>query len=110
MSLFDTPITFTLNDQERESFHGVTVKHEPGGAQNFYHWLARRLSKTGEITLEDSELRKLRRYAYEYGTGGYEGAFRAVLRAAWRAGWDKESSPPEETRPDAKGRAWDGRN
>jgi hypothetical protein len=111
MSLFDEPIRATLNAAELETFHAVTVRDESGGAQDVYHWLAARLRIGPVVVLEDAEIRKLRRYAYAYGDGGYQQAFRAVLRAVRRAGWndgDEADVEPRGERPGSSGKAWDG--
>ncbi len=85
MSLFSVPTLCALLEDE-EAIIRRPVNGD-GGAQRFLRELVARI-KDNAILLEDEELRKVERYAYAYGAGGFEDRFRALLRAAWRAGWN----------------------
>lgn len=108
MSLFADALTFTLTDEELLTFK--LMIHQPGGPQNLYRKLEQQLvdAGSGDLTLEDEELLTIQRYAYEYGTGGYQNCFRAVMAAACRAGWTPHAGEPVERRPSHRGRRWDG--
>jgi hypothetical protein len=62
------------------------------------------------LDIEEADIVRVNRYAYAYGGGGYQNAFRAVIAAAIRAGWDAPDSV-NDTRgnPSAAGQRWSGR-
>lgn len=57
-----------------------------GGHQRWLRELHGRIAKKA-LDITHTELHKTEHYAYDYGSGGYQDAFKAVLRAAFRAGW-----------------------
>lgn len=112
MSLFDDGITIQLAPDEFKDFSDVSLNAhiEPrgGGPQGLYLMLLGRLSPAGHITLEDQDALKVHRYAYAYGNGGYQKAFRAVVKALWRAGWVQTDKEQHREQPEHKGRRWAG--
>ena len=89
MSLFSTPVTLTLTDDERAAVLGLPLAPDArGGWQDVLRTVQDRVKAGGATSrYEDDELVKLQRYAYDYGSGGYQAVFRILLRAAQRAGW-----------------------
>jgi hypothetical protein len=111
MSLFCEPLAVTLNAAERKKFWAITPEGD-GGPQRLWTGLSRRLTQgKGTLTLEDEELLKIRRYGFNYAdSGGYQGAFQAIVYAARRAGWDEPDGDDQHPRqPKHKGRRWDGK-
>ena len=109
MSLFDSGLTIHLSPDEFKDFSKVDPKDGKGGPQSLYLTLVGRLSPAGHLCLEDELAVKVHRYAYAYGDGTYQTAFRAVVRALWRAGWVQPDKEQHAERPEHKGRRWDGR-
>jgi hypothetical protein len=105
MGLFEPPITVVMNREEVKTFTAANVKPNPGGAQDFYHELAGMGAREGRLVLEDEQLLKVQRYAYAYGSGTYQNAFRAIVRAAWRCGW---RGPEVKEGGQTGGRSWSG--
>lgn len=58
-----------------------------GGHQGLLRAIGLELQSTGELVLEDATLLAVYKYAYDYGGGGYQDRFRAIIAAATRAGW-----------------------
>ena len=89
MTLFAEPVTVTLTDDERTAVLGLILAPDArGGWQDRLRTVQARVKAGGAVSrYEDDELVKLQRYAYDYGSGGYQGVFRILLRAAQRAGW-----------------------
>lgn len=118
MSLFDDGITIQLEPDEFKDFSSVSVRGmstsdslaavNVGGPQYLYLMLVGRMSPSGHITLEDQDALKVHRYAYAYGNGGYQRAFRAVVKALWRAGWVQTDKEQHKAQPEHKGRRWAG--
>lgn len=108
MSLFDAPIRITLTPYELERFTSVSPDPSQGGPARLYIELS--LIRYGDnLSLEDETLLKVNRYAYAYGSGGYQNAFRAIIAAANRAGWEAPDSPHDvRHNPSAAGRRWSG--
>lgn len=80
-----------------------------GGPQDLLRLIVGRLTPAGEITLEEAELLKIKRYAWKYGGGTYERAFRGIIRDARAAGWDEpKGEDAHASRPAHRGRRWDG--
>jgi len=88
MSLFAVTVTLTLTDSERTAVLKLPCPDTRGGWQDLLRMVQARVKAGGATSsYEDDELVKLQRYAYDYTTGGYQGVFRIILRAAQRAGW-----------------------
>lgn len=109
MGLFTNAIVIRLLEAERAQFNAVPVKDEGGGPQRLYRQLEAMGAGThGVLTMEDDLARKINRYAYAYGNGSYQQAFRQVTAALRRAGWTGNDPAPTGTRP-ASGKSWDGK-
>ena len=113
MSLFDAGITVHLSPDELKDFSKVKMDIEDGvghggGPQRLLRMLSCGLSPSGHTTLEDSDAVKVHRYAYAYGNGGYQTAFRAVVKALWRSGWVQTDKEQHNAQPEHKGRRWAG--
>ena len=108
MSLFDDGITIQLEPDEFKDFSSLEAVEIDGGPQHLYLMLVGRMSPTGHITLKDADALKIHRYAYAYGNGGYQKAFRAVVKALWRAGWVQTDKEQHREQPEHKGRRWAG--
>ena len=111
MGLLIPAVKFKLSREEFERFFALDVDDEKtGGPQDLYHRLEELLRASGgELELDDELLIKVNRYAYKYGGGGYQGAFRQVIAAARRAGWEEPTTPWRERQSDHKHRRWAGR-
>ncbi len=86
--LFTADIVCELSPAEQTALLASTP--ERGGFSEFLRDLQVRLTGAGippSRLVSDAELRRVQRYAYGYGSGGWQRSFRAVLKAAWRAGW-----------------------
>lgn len=87
MGLFSEAVEIQLNASERavvfRSIEGM------GGHQQFLSEIIERVDPAGGLVLEDDELQKVARYAYRYGSGGYQDRFKSILAAARRAGWSQ---------------------
>ena len=67
----DTMKTITLNTSEMSELNEETPGQ--GGFQDLLERLQQRLdTHTGELTLTDADLERIRRYAFKYGKGGWE--------------------------------------
>lgn len=112
MSLFDDGITIHLEPDEVKDFGSMDAARSAlesrGGPAGLYLTLVGRMSPAGHITLEDQDALKVHRYAYAYGNGGYQKAFRAVVKALWRAGWVQTDKEQHKEQPEHKGRRWAG--
>jgi hypothetical protein len=113
MSLFTEPVRVVLSPALLAQFNDLKIGERSGGPQDVYRMVADRIQRFsdghGEALLEEEELLKIRRYAYDYGGGGYQGVFRVVIGAARLAGWlEPEAEPKVVTRPAHLGRPWDG--
>lgn len=84
MSLFEPPTRCDFTQGELEVL--LRPIEGDGGHQRFLRELTGRLQGQ-TLSLEDAELVKVHRYAYNYGGGGYQQAFRTIMAAARRAGW-----------------------
>lgn len=95
---------------EFKDFSSVDLSEDTvgGGPQRLFLMLVGRMSPAGHISLEDEEAVKVHRYAYAYGNGGYQKAFRAVVKALWRAGWVQTEKEQHKEQPEHKGRRWAG--
>lgn len=75
------PKTFVLSPQEVE----VLFRQDPatdgdGGWQNLLIGLQRKANRTtAAITLDDADLDRIPRYAFDYGKGGWEERLKAVF-------------------------------
>ena len=108
MSLFDAGIDIHLNQDEFKDFSKFDPSAADGGPKILYLTLVGRMSPAGHLTLDDDQAVKVYRYGYSYGDGGYQTAFRAVVRALWRAGWVQPDVPQSLKQPKHKGRRWAG--
>jgi len=92
VTLFTPPITLTLTDDERAAVLGLILPADAkGGWQDRLRCVQARVKAHGATsTYDDDELLRLQRYAYDYGSGGYQTVFKILLRAARRAGWSPE--------------------
>ncbi len=85
MSLFIPPIHCYLTPSEWDTF-SRSVDEPEGGMGELWYVLLQRATH-GSLEVEDSELTRMYGYAYDYGSGGYQARFKALLSAAFRAGW-----------------------
>ena len=85
MSLFEPPVVCDLTPDEWDRFTRPVDAPE-GGMGALWQTLHDRASER-RLEAEDAELSKAYRYSYDYGGGGYQGRFKALLSAAFRAGW-----------------------
>lgn len=86
MSLFTAPVTLQFTPAEWELLEKPIVND--GGHQRLLMDIQMQMkTATQTAVLEDAQLAKAYEYAYSYGSGGYQGRFKAVLSAAFRAGW-----------------------
>jgi hypothetical protein len=115
VSLFAPMVSCVLTADEHRRFFAATVKDGSGGGPQGLYWsLVDRFTcddvHEHVLTLDDEELLKITRYAYAYGNGGYQMAFRCILAAARRAGWQEPSTGARATRTQPKhtGRRWAG--
>lgn len=109
MSLFDDPIRLTLTPYELERFRAVSGAYAKGGPADLWRDLAVELGDSSTLNIEDDDLVRVNRYAYAYGSGGYQNAFRSVIAAANRAGWEAPDSANDvRSNRDAEGRRWSG--
>jgi hypothetical protein len=94
MSLFAAPIRLTLTPYEMARFNAITASESSGGPALLYLKLLAGFQRSvngNTLDIEDDDLVTVNRYAYAYGGGGYQNAFRAVITGAkekWR-GVDK---------------------
>ena len=115
MSLFDSGLTIHLSPDEFKDFSKVDPDRFRGtesyrsGPMQLYLTLVGRISHAGHLSIEDELAVKVHRYAYAYGDGTYQTAFRAVVKALWRAGWVQPDTEQHAERPEHKGRRWDGK-
>ena len=88
MSLFEPLVVCELTPNEL----GLLTKPivGDGGHQGLLRKITQHLQGS-RVEVEPADLRKAVQYAYDYDTGGYQGRFIALLRAAYRAGWDIEA-------------------
>lgn len=59
----------------------------PGGAQGAMRRVKASMKTDGRFIFSDELLQTCYGYAWDYGNGGYEDRFRAVIAAATRGGW-----------------------
>lgn len=52
-----------------------------GGMQSFLRELRPRIQEDGSLSLTAAEVKRVRRYAEEYGEGGFQERFRLIIRA-----------------------------
>ncbi len=83
--LFTADTVCDLSPAEQTALLASTP--ERGGFSDLLRDLQGRIAG-GRLTLSDTELRRVQLYAYGFGSGGWQRSFRAVLKAAWRAGWE----------------------
>lgn len=68
-----------LNDAEKAELMRATAGQ--GGWQGLIEGLQAKLNQqTGEITLSDEDIERVRRYAFDYGNGGWEGQLRRIFQ------------------------------
>ena len=85
-------LSLWVNRRDRSDHWELTELHKPvtgmsGGAQNFLRTL-QAWESGGVLDLDACELQRLDRYAdMNDGSGGFQGRFKAIRRAAWRAQW-----------------------
>lgn len=104
MSLLLPPIVMELTDEELE-----LVTHPTNGSGGADGLLCNVIlpNLIGRVlTLEDTDLQRTRGYAYNYGDGTYQRIFRAVLAAAYRAGWVPPDADWTPAHSSAGGRSW----
>lgn len=93
MSLFTADITLTLTTSEAEVVTRPIVGS--GGHQACLRAIVEAIRTDGRaivvVTLSDQQLQKVEKYAYDYGSGGYQDRFRIILSSARRSGWQ---APP----------------
>lgn len=111
MSLFSALIRLTLTPYERARFLSPEGAGHVGGPGVLWHRLYAGFDLDGNtLSIEDDTLVRVNRYAYAYGSGGYQNAFRSVIAAANRAGWEAPDSVNDvRGNQDAEGRRWSGR-
>lgn len=86
MSLFDPPVTCVFTPAELDLITLPVVGD--GGHQRLQREIIAKLNGDTAV-LEDALLQKVATYAYNYGHGGYQQRFKAVIAAARRAGWSR---------------------
>lgn len=74
-------VTFTLNTEEQEYlFRQDPAARSDGGWQSLLVKLQNQFNPTTmEITLDDRDLERIPRYAFDYGNGGWEGRLSGVF-------------------------------
>ncbi len=87
MNLFSPDYILTLTPDE----YAVVMRPiagETGGAQSLLRQFHDTESATPQsFTCDEQMLDKSYQYAYDYGSGGFQDRFRAIVKAALRAGW-----------------------
>jgi hypothetical protein len=75
-------VRINLNHSEAEVLLGVDqATRSNGGFQSLLCKLQDQLDRgTLEITLSDSDLERIHRYAFDYGNGGWEGVLMSVFQ------------------------------
>lgn len=75
------PRTVILNQEERDILDiQATSTANDGGYQNFMVRLQSMLDRaTNELTLSDSDLARIPKYAYDYGQGGWQNRLEAIF-------------------------------
>jgi hypothetical protein len=88
VSLFADAILVVLTPAESDVLLRPVTAERFGGHQRLLQAILERFDPISlGVRLDDDELQRVRRYAEDYGSGGYQVRFRALLSAAWRAGW-----------------------
>ena len=74
-------ITVTLQEGEREILHRQdTNSGGDGGWQSLLVSIQRGLDEqTGDVTLSDTQLERIQRYAFGYGNGGWEDRLKSIF-------------------------------
>ena len=74
-------VTYTLNTEEQEYlFRQDPAARSDGGWQSLLVKLQDQFNPaTMEITLDDRDLERIPRYAFDYGNGGWEGRLSGVF-------------------------------
>lgn len=87
--LFEQTYTLILTEEELEGV-GLhfrrPIDNGSGGFQVFLSDLQAR-EHDGHLVVTGSELQRAYRYAYDYQGGGWQGSFKAIVRAGFRSGW-----------------------
>jgi hypothetical protein len=87
MSLFAPPILMTLTPAEIDVLSRPIEATREGGHQRLLHDILDGWDHSDRLVIEDHDLQRALAYAYDYGTGGYQGRFRTLISAARRSGW-----------------------
>lgn len=85
-TLFGTDVTYKLDFQPHEAAIFWRDIEGTGGWQSF---LTELRIDAGRKWLELTADQLERCYRYSKGSGGYQERFKAIVRAAWRAGWEQ---------------------
>ncbi len=86
MGTYDIQLTADESELLRKPISGQ------GGFQDLLQELQSKLGSDNKITLTSSKIRKIRRYAKDYGTGGFQGRLLdGLIEAIIRAGIDPDT-------------------
>lgn len=80
-----TPRSVTINLEPAEFAFVTRTINGTGGHQGLLLILIGKLRGDGRLELTADEIEKVRRYAQDYGPGGYQDRFKAILAALERA-------------------------
>ncbi len=89
MSLFESLVIFHLTPSEAE------ILARPIEGEGGHQILLREILLQWDpiehpmLAVEPSMLRKAEKFAYDYGSGGYQTRFRTLISAARRQGWSE---------------------
>jgi hypothetical protein len=74
----DTTTTIRLGPAELEELRKPV--NGQGGMQTLMLTIQSKISEDGSLQISPEELERIRRYATEYGEGGFQNRFRTILR------------------------------